>query len=521
MAGWFPRGTLWAAAWWVVATTAYVVVSRLLLQVGRPDPGLGAFPPVFPFLVPAAAFCLYFVQILGLFLLFFFSLFVLRTPTRIPFHRWLLSLTLFFAFPVLAVNGLLIPAHMSGQLLWYFLGALSLLLLAFLLFWHASLSFSTRRGWLLFLLTCLSPVLLILSRMLDPQASSLPGGETWAARLFKAGNFLFLYQGLFWPFLAPAIRRIRPMLLSLAITLAAAVVFRLWPEKIAQGWYVVWHVTLPMSEMAMFAAFLSLWGMLYAILALLETSRRWHILLGMLLLTQAMLGLLPYREQEILPFLAQAVLIAVATAFVGSDSYPFRRPLFESAPWARTFSLEPSPARRGPQWRSADGAVRLDLELRRGRLDRFRLCIGEEPEAEADWIVCPVSQVPLLRSLFPTLPRVSLEGDEAFVHIAIWDRHYFSEDLLDPAQMRELARLLLGEIRIWWGQGLVYESAYVPAGAEDQERFCRLLKELARRAGILPVDATVSGEFESVPAAPVPPALESSKTGDFQVEPPR
>jgi hypothetical protein len=58
----------------------------------------------------------------------------------------------------------------------------------------------------------------------------------------------------------------------------------------------------------------------------------------------------------------------------------------------------------------------------------------------------------------PTLPRLSLEGDDACMHIAIWDRHYFSEDLLDANQLQDLSRLLLGEIRIWWGQGLVYES---------------------------------------------------------------
>lgn len=488
MAGWFPRGTLWAAGWWVAAVAAYVVFSRLWLQLARPAHELGILEPGGAFLVPVAAFCLYFVQILGLFLLFFFSLFVLRTPTRIPFHRWVLVLTLFFAFPVLAVNGLLIPAHMSGQLLWYFLGALSLLILVFLLFWHFSVPFSSRKGWLLFFLLCLPPALLILSRMLDPQASAVSGGGVWAGRLFKIANFLFLYQGILWPWLVHSPRRTRPMAAALVMTILAALAFRVWPEKFVHGWYVGWHVTLPMGETAIFAGFLSMWGVLYTIFSLLESSKRWRMLLGFVLSAYALLGLVPYREQEILPFLAQIVLLAVSTAFAGVDASPFRMPPFDPEPWIRTFALTPSASVSGSlhRWESPGGDAELVLELKRGRPERFRLRTGETPQSEADWIACPVSQVPLMRSLFPTLPRLSVEGDDAGLYITIWDRHYFSEDLLDAGQLRELARLLTGEIRIWWGQGLVYESACVSLQAGEQERFCRILSDLARSAGALP-----------------------------------
>lgn len=498
MASWFPRGTLWAAAWWAVAVVCYVVVSRLWLSLSRNPQELGAFVPS-GFLVPVAVFCLYFAQLLGLFLVFFFSLFVFRTPTRLPFHRWILSLTLFFAFPVLAVNGLLVPAHMSGQLLWYFLGALSLMIFIFLFFWHASVSFSSTRSWLLFFLLCLAPVLLILSRMLDPHAATVSVGSTWSGRLFKISNFLFLYQGLFWPWLVPRVKRVRPLLFSLGMTFSLALLFRIWPETFVEYWYLGWHVTLPMSNASLFVYFLSLWGMMYAILSLFETSKRWPIVLGFVLFSQAMLGLSPYREQEILPFLAQIVLLAVSTVFIEADSYPFRRPTFDPEPWIRTFHLQPKPTLSNNLhiWKSETGAIELVLALRRNRLDNFRIRVGEEPDAEPDWIVCPLSQVQLLRSLFPTLPRLSLEGDDAGMHIAIWDRHYFSEDLLDSSQLQELARLLLGEIRLWWGQGLVYESVYTHPSSADQERFCMLLADLARAAGTLPEKEEVGSSPKS------------------------
>jgi hypothetical protein len=114
---------------------------------------------------------------------FFLSLFC-APPTRIPYHRWLVELTLFFRLSVLARQRPFNTRICPGQLLWYFLGALSLMILFFLLFWHASVSFSSA-GWLLFFLSCLSAALLILSRMLDPQDSAVSAKGIWAARLFQ------------------------------------------------------------------------------------------------------------------------------------------------------------------------------------------------------------------------------------------------------------------------------------------------------------------------------------------------
>jgi len=542
MAAWFPRGGLWAVSFWFAALLFEGVVHRILLYELRPSHELEKIPPVFEILVPTATFFVYLSQILSFFLLFFFSVFILRAPTRVRFHRWMLSLILFFAFPALALNGLLIPTHMAGHLLWYYIGTISLLILTFLFLWHASLQFPTRRSVLFYVLLCSPSVLLIFSRLLNPQAPGMPGTESWAGTLFSTGNSLFLFQGLLWPLLTPAgssadtsvsdppepddldadvhsteerkdagadnpkpgaagpgprpldgLRaRPVPLAISLALTLAIALFFRMDSSFATSLWFAGWRVSLPLENFWLFLYFLSLWASFYSIAMLLSSRRRWRIFLGILLMCWIVTGFSPYQEMEVLPFLALMTLLAIGTAFSSVDEHPIRRPRFDPAPWVEALGTPLTPEASASRLMTRHSGqlqevpVRLDVfTLKDGRLGGLRLCLGEEPTSEPDWICCPISLVPLSRQFFPTLPRVSPLDESSCTQVAIWDRNFFSEDLLDDETLDSARRLLLGEVSVWWGQCLTYEASYLPAMGEDQREFCRYLALLAQRAGVI------------------------------------
>ncbi|MBU1413849.1 hypothetical protein KKC22_20225 [Myxococcota bacterium] len=562
MAAWFPRGGLWAVSFWFAALWFEGVVHRILLYELRPSHELEKIPPVFEILVPTATFFVYLSQILSFFLLFFFSVFILRAPTRVRFHRWMLSLILFFAFPALALNGLLIPTHMAGHLLWYYIGTISLLILTFLFLWHASLQFPTRRSVLFYMLLCSPSVLLIFARLLNPQAPGMPGTESWAGTLFSTGNSLFLFQGLLWPLLTPAgapgrrshvdpahddVRdpdilphegqittgstepghvtagsgkppgggpraRPVPLAVSLGLTLAVALFFRMDSSFATSLWFAGWRVSLPLENFWLFLYFLSLWASFYSIAMLLSSRRRWRIFLGILLMCWIVTGFSPYQEMEVLPFLALMTLLAIGTAFSSVDEHPIRRPRFDPAPWVKALGtpLTQEASTGRPMTRHSgqiqEVPVHLDVfTLKDGRLGGLRLCIGEEPTSEPDWICCPISLVPLSRQFFPTLPRVSPLDESSCTQVAIWDRNFFSEDLLDDENLETARRLLLGEVSVWWGQCLTYEASYLPAAGEDQREFCRYLALIAQRAGIIE-EPSEGPAVETQPNTPMAPS---------------
>ena len=500
MAAWFPRGALWAVAFWFAALLAEGTVHRVLLYLLRPSHELEEIPTVFTVLVPMATFFVYLTQLLSFFLLFYFSVFILRAPTRARFHRWMLSLVLFFAFPALALNGLLIPTHMAGHLLWYYIGTICVLIVIFLFLWHASLRFPTRRSRAFLLLLCGPSILLILARLLNPQASGTPGSGSWAGTLFHLGNQLFLFQGLAWPFLIPTGRArpsaplfpVKPLLASLLLALGVALFFRLAPSSATSLWFAGWRVTLPLENLPLLLYFLSLWASFFAITRLVSSRRRWRIFLGILLMCWLVTGFSPYQEMEVLPYLAMISLLAIGTAFSSVDEPPMEHARFAPAPWAEALgaALEPisTDRRRLTRYAGQSGQtpIRLDVfTLDDGRLGGLRLCLGEEPAAEPDWVCCPISQVPLARHFFPTLPRVSPMDESSCTQVAIWDRNFFSEDLLDEDLLRSARRLLLGELSVWWGQCLTYEASYLPTSPQDVQEFCRLVALVARRAGAL------------------------------------
>ncbi|PKN60430.1 MAG: hypothetical protein CVU53_03165, partial [Deltaproteobacteria bacterium HGW-Deltaproteobacteria-11] len=257
----------------------------------------------------------------------------------------------------------------------------------------------------------------------------------------------------------------------------------------------------------LFLYFLSLWASFYSIALLLWSRRRWRIFLGILLMCWIVTGFSPYQEMEVLPFLSLMTLLAIGTAFSSVDEHPIRRPRFDAAPWVEALGIPLTPETNTghPLTRLTgqlqDVQVRLDVfTLKDGRLGGLRLCLGEEPSSEPDWICCPISLVPLSRQFFPTLPRVNPLDESSCTQVAIWDRNFFSEDLLDDEMLETSRRLLLGEVSIWWGQCLTYEASYLPAAGEDQREFCRYLTRLARRAGVI-------GEPEAPPPLETPHGL--------------
>jgi hypothetical protein len=211
-------------------------------------------------------------------------------------------------------------------------------------------------------------------------------------------------------------------------------------------------------------------------------------------------GYTPYQEMEVLPFLAMVSLLAIGTAFSSVVEQPMEHPRFDPAPWSAALDvrLEARTTSRRRLTRHAGTAgevpVRLDVyTLNDGRLGGLRLCLGEEPPSEPDWICCPISQIPLSRHFFPTLPRVATQDESSCTQVAIWDRNFFSEDLLDEDLLKAADRMLLGELCVWWGQCLTYEASYLPTDPADQEEFCLLLAAVARRADVLEEPAEPDG----------------------------
>ncbi len=489
MAAWFPPETLWAASFWMGALFFEGLIHRILLYVWRPGHELEDIPPLFTLMVPTATFFVYLTQILSFILLFFFAVFILRTPNRVRFHRFMLSLILFFAFPALALNGLLIPTHMAGHLLWYYLGTLSLLIVLFLILWHASLRFPGRKAMVFFFLLCLPAVLLILARLLHPSGTSAPGSGSWAGTFYKIGNDLFLFQGLLWPFFIPKGSLFRPvyLLASLVPTLAVAGFFHLDFSWASSVWFAGFRVTLPMENLGQILYFISLWGSLYAIAQLLGRPS-WDRFSGILLCAWLFLGYSPYREMEVLPFLSLVALLAIATAF-SSLNGPGVGARFLPSVWTEGLPGNPTVSKDSKTyWGEEDGLpVKLTVHTTGKQKLQWMLCrMGTLPGTDPDWICCPVAQIPIARQFFPTLPRVAQEEESTCNQVAIWDRNFFSEEILDDDMLETARNLLIGEVRIWWGQCLEFETGTLPEKEEHQRQFCDWLVQCAHHALVIP-----------------------------------
>ncbi len=483
---WYPRGIRWATICLLFASLLELVVHRIALFFHKPSHELAEIPTRFKFLVPFATFSVYLLQLLSILLLAYFTLYALRVGIESRARRITLGVTLFFSLPVLAINGLLIPTHTMNSVVWYYLCTLTLLTLFGYTVWFLAPenhSLKTLASWYLLL----SPALMLLSaRVITPEAMGMEARHSFS--LVKVGNYLYLFQGLAWPLLLLRRPLHRPLLIGISLlpTLLLALWFRDDPSRAATLLYGGFRINLPLGLSGKILFFLSFWGSMLTLLTLLSQPR-WNRILGLTLLLWMVQGFAPYREVELLPFVVLFLLLLLSLSL--REYTPPSRPFTERSAqtWGALLGVElteETPTLLRGKLEQIPLVVHLCSSSFKG-LAPYRISLGEPTDHAPDWVATSLPYVPLGRHLFPSLPRVFSLGTSRLRSFGLWDRDFFSDSIVDPSLLRRLERHLDGEIRIWWGSGLVYESPHPPPSAEDLKKMGKILTILAEKSLIL------------------------------------
>ncbi len=488
---WFPRGTTAAVGFLLLAAALELGVHRIALFFHKPSHELAEIPNRFKYLVPFATFSLYLLEVTSLLLLVAFSAHILRIRVVSKPRRILLGISLFFSLPVLAINGILIPTHTMGYLLWYYLSALTLFIIFGYSIWLQAAQHHSYRTLGLWYLLLIPSLLLLAARIVSPQAVGFETNHRVSNVLLMAGNYLFIYQGILWPFLILRRRDVTwpPLLAGLAATLALAVALRLAPSVSATVIYGGLRVNLPLVPSGKLLFYLSFWAGTTAIFSLLAMPR-WSRILGLSLLLWLLLGFSPYTEVEILPFVLLYLLLLLSMSLRSRKVPPARLSSRAAGPWSEATGVSLH-ARRSGRYIVLTGEHRglpLTVTLKKslfGRVAAYSLTLGSTPDHEPDWIATSLPYVPLSRHLFPSLPRILSISRIPIDGYGLWDRNFFSDALISQESDSAIDTLLDGEIRLWWGSGLTYESPNPPPCSPRLPETLALLTDLAEKALIL------------------------------------
>jgi hypothetical protein len=489
---WYPKGTILALLFLIVAASIEMGVHRIALFFHRPSHELAEIPYNFSFLVPIATYSVYLVELLSFFLLLFFSTHLLRIPIKSTIRRLTLGIIIFFSLPVLAVNGILIPTHSVGHLLWYYLCALTLGIVAGMSFWiHGAPNLKIKT--LVFWYLLLSPSLFLLgARIVYPASIGFNTPDSWANLFIKIGNYLFIYQGLFWPILALRKKSgisLITLLFSFIPPIILAIWFRFDSAHAATIWYGGFRITLPLEFYGKFMFFVSMWASLYTIMRLITLSG-WNRILGMGLILWLILGYSPYTEGEILPYILLLLVVLSSLVFSNQSKQKSYMPV-KISDWSKIIGIKLSRKKSSKREETYGGKIRgttVTITAKKsyfGRVSNYAISIGTIQDQDPDWVVTSLPYIPIGRHLFPSLPKVLSVAKVKVRNYGIWDRNFFSDTLISREINDELGKNLSGEIRVWWGSGLIYEVPCVCVPKKEAKKMGEIIKEMAENALIL------------------------------------
>lgn len=483
-----PPGLQYLVIFFTWAIFFEVAVRKLLLYFNQPSHELAEISRNFAFFSPFATFSIYQTQIMAFLTTIATVSIILRTRVETPFWRIALGVVLFFSLPVLILNGLLVPTHHAGASLWYYLSFISSLILTTVTFWlfnTGSLDFRRQVAWIAFILPAL---LIILSKTYIYNAG--PGTKT-GYQLFQIGTYIFIYQAILWPFLLLRDIKINPLtlLISFLVTFIIAIWFRF--DHSAGIFFSLFRITIPLSFFARLMFFIALWSTIYTVGELFFSSHNRSIILAFSSLLWVVSGYTPWVEEEILPFVAVVLLLAIA---IEKPELPPSKPLtFPEESWWKA-NISKHVVITKSKWLflfnkltiefSGPDALPVKLIVKLGFKDRissYLIITGMPPSGDPDWIATNNELVPVSRHLFSALPKVVTRGNENYM---IWDRNFFTDEILTKDFKRFLTDNLTGEVRIWWGSGLVYESVLSPDSLENFSFIIKIIVKAGSKADI-------------------------------------
>ncbi len=249
---WYPKDLIKILIFYTLIVILNLVVYKISLFLNRPAHQLTDLPSKFVFLSPLATFSLYCLQAASFLLFASFSIYILRIP-KLNISRYLMGIILLFSLPVFALNGIVLPTHKSGYYLWIYVGIISLLIIGILTFWlfykNKTLKFRKKLFWLLFI----SPAtLLIIARIFSGFHGAIPFSDAISNNLIKFGNYIFLYQPLFWYHLLYDKQEKLPFKALVPSFFATLIIIFLFANKyeiMNTIWFSGFRLTLPLGKM--------------------------------------------------------------------------------------------------------------------------------------------------------------------------------------------------------------------------------------------------------------------------------
>ncbi|MDA3862843.1 MAG: hypothetical protein PF689_03140 [Deltaproteobacteria bacterium] len=496
-AAWYPKDLIKILIFFTFMVIFNLGVYKISLFLNRPMHQLAELPSKFIFLSPLATFSLYCLQAASFLLFASFSIYILRIP-KLNISRYLMGIVLLFSLPVFALNGIVLPTHKSGHYLWIYVGIISLLIISVLTFWlfykNKVLEFRKKLFWLLII----SPAtLLIIARIFSGFHEETLFSDSISNNLIKFGNYLFLYQPLIWYHLLYNKKEKLPfkaLIPSFFAALAIILLFANRYEMMNTVWFSGFRLTLPLGKMPELIYFISLWAGFAVILKGFLSLNKWSRAFSMLLTLYFLLGYSPFTELEILPI----VLLFLMTT-ISLEMLKFKTPRLAEKQ-IRLNTLQKNFPDFDKKTQNSfffkylttftgtidDKKVNLVCKHdKKGRISSYLIYFGNPQTKDADWVATSLALVPLKRHLFPNLPQVvSSNSKLEQSSYAVWDRNFFTDEMLDQEINDFINKNLTGEIRIWWGTGLIWESIYKPDSTERLKQIMAILSKMVEKTNL-------------------------------------
>jgi hypothetical protein len=491
-ATWYPKESSLALWFLIIAAILELGMHKIALFYHQPSHELADIPSRFAIISPLATFSLYFLDILAFILLLYFSIHLLKIPVKSKNKRLSLGIILFFSYPILALNTLLLPTNLISQLIWYYMGILTFLILISLSFWLLSSYLIKIKSLLLWHLLLAPSIFLMISKFISPENSQT--SSSLANLLFKIGNYTFIYQSFLWPFLILNKKKISlsSLILSLIPTISITAFFRYNYSSAVTTWFSGLRITLPLELNGQFLYAVAIWIGIYTIIEIFKSSGKWNFLLGISLIFWAIQGYFPYTVSEIIPLILVAIMLALSLSML-SIKHKKLTGIDKKINWKSFLKKNRinfiSEKAKSKNLNEISGTYKkipfkLILKTSRNKIKNFKIVFGICALNDPDWIATSIPLIPVQRHIFPSLPKLYKKEHPVKENISIWDRNFFSDDLLKDNLDKTLKYVVAGEIKLWWTMGVVYESSLPPISKEHLNDSINLVRKLSLRSHI-------------------------------------
>ncbi|MBN2725560.1 MAG: hypothetical protein JXR95_15955 [Deltaproteobacteria bacterium] len=482
-----PPGSVYLAFFATASLLFELLVKRVAMYFYQPSHELAEISSGFAVLIPWATFSVYQLQIFSFIITAYASSVMLRCNTGSSFWKVTLGIILFFSVPVLVLSGLLIPTHVGGTALWYYLSTLTFIIMISMSFWFFSLKSSDYIKSFFWIIVIVPGLLIMTGKAAFFEYGS---NSNLGHQLFLIGTWMYIYQAIFWPIILWRFRlfSIPVLVASFLIAFLTALWFSIDHSSAAGVFFSAFRITLPLSITGKVLFFLSVWSFFYTALNFLFSVKSRSILLGFGLLMWFFSGVCPYTEEEILPFISAGILIILGlTRLPESVSEKSKLPELKDLEKYTGVKLKKSVLKKFPfqkfiTFTGGETETFISINFlctRKNSVKKFYISTSEIEFREPDWIATSSDLIPLSRYIFSTLPRLSFKKSRG--SFSVWDRHFFTDDIMSKDFENFLGFKMSGEVRILWGEGLVYESIDSFGTPDELKDTIRTLTKASRK----------------------------------------